>query len=252
MTNWALLLEYDGSGVAGWQRQTGQITQQSILEDAAARLNGGLPVSSVAAGRTDAGVHANAQVAMLTLPDRYDAERVRDALNYHMRPAKLVVVLAARAKPDWHPRFSAIGRAYAYRILTRRARPVLQLGHVWHVDHPLDLAAMSEAAKALMGRHDFTSFRAMACQAKSPVRTLDRLEIEDRGDEVVIRAAAQSFLHHQVRNMVGTLKLVGEGRWSPARVGAALAARDRSAAGPTAPPQGLTLTSVTYETDPFS
>jgi len=252
VTNWALLLEYDGSGVAGWQRQAGQITQQSILEDAAAYLNGGKPVSSVAAGRTDAGVHANAQVAMLWLPDRYDAERVRDALNYHMRPAKLVVLLAAHAKPDWHPRFSAIGRAYTYRILTRRARPVLQLGQVWHVDHPLDLTAMSEAAKALMGRHDFTSFRAMACQAKSPVRTLDRLDIEDCGEEIVIRVAAQSFLHHQVRNIVGTLKLVGEGRWQPGRVGEALAARDRSAAGPTAPPQGLTLTSVTYETDPFS
>ena len=252
LARWALLLEYDGTGISGWQRQRGQITFQAILEDAAAHLNGGDPVPSVAAGRTDAGVHAAGQVALLSLPDRYDAERVRDALNHHMRPHGLAVLQAAPAAPDWNPRFSATGRAYEYRILTRRARPVLRLGHVWHVDRPLDAAAMAEAAAMLLGRHDFTSFRATACQAKSPFRTLDRLDVTQRGDEITIAAAAQSFLHHQVRNLVGTLKLVGEGRWPASRVAKALAARDRAAAGPTAPPEGLTLMRVTYDPDPFS
>ena len=252
MTAWALLLEYDGTGFAGWQRQNGAPTLQAALEAAASRLADGQPVPSTVAGRTDAGVHAAGQVAMLGLPDRYRAGQVRDALNFHLRPHPFVVLRAAPAPPGWNPRFSAIGRAYAYRILNRRARPALGHGRVWHVERPLDAEAMAEAARALLGHHDFTSFRASACQARTPWRTLDRLDVARDGDAVTIAAEARSFLHHQVRNMVGTLKLVGEGRWPPSRVAEALAARHRSAAGPTAPPEGLALTAVRYDLDPFS
>ena len=163
-----------------------------------------------------------------------------------MKPHPVVVLCAAPAPENWNARFSAIGRAYRYRILNRRARPALQVGHVWHVHTPLDAAAMHAAAQTLLGRHDFTSFRAAACQAKSPLRTLDRLDVRRHGAIIEIIAEARSFLHHQVRNMVGTLRLVGDGHWPPERVAAALAARDRSAAGPTAPADGLCLTRVTY------
>ena len=250
-TTWALLIEYDGTGLAGWQVQDGQATVQGLLEAAAARLNGGVPVPVAAAGRTDAGVHAAGQVAMLALPERHRADQVRDALNFHLRPHPVVVLHAVVAPPGWNPRFSATGRAYRYRILNRRARPGLDAGHVWHVERPLDAAAMHAAAQPLLGRHDFTSFRAASCQANSPWRTLDRLDVARDGEAVVIVAEARSFLHHQVRNLVGTLKLVGEGRWPPRRVAEALVARDRSAAGPTAPPEGLVLTGVRYNPDPF-
>ena len=249
--SWALLLEYDGGAFAGWQRQRGEPTLQEALEGAASRLAGGQPVPTVAAGRTDAGVHAAGQVALLTLPDRYRADQVRDALNFHLRPHAFAVLRAAPAPPGWSPRFSAIGRSYAYRILNRRTRPALALGRVWHVDKPLDADAMNRAAALLLGSHDFTSFRATSCQAKSPVRTMDRFDVVREGDMLLVRADARSFLHHQVRNMVGTLKLVGEGRWPEQQVARALAARDRAAAGPTAPPEGLTLVSVTYDEDPF-
>jgi len=248
---WALLLEYDGTPFAGWQRQAGQQSVQSVLEDACARLNGGAPVPSTAAGRTDAGVHAAGQVALVALPDRYRAEQVRDALNFHLLPHPVAVLRAAPAAPGWSPRFDATGRAYAYRILNRRARPALDRHRAWHVERPLDMDAMAEAAALLLGRHDFTSFRASACQAKSPVRTLDRLDVAREGDMLTVAAEARSFLHHQVRNMVGTLKLVGEGRWRPGQVTAALEAQDRRAAGPTAPPDGLTLVGVRYARDPF-
>ena len=250
--SWALLLEYAGAGLAGWQRQDGVETVQGVLEAAAARLNGGEPVSSTVAGRTDAGVHAAGQVAMIALPPRYRPDQVREALNFHMRPHPVVVLRAAPAAPGWNPRFSALGRAYAYRILNRRARPALDAGRVWQVERPLDEAAMAEAARLLLGRHDFTSFRAAACQAKTPWRTLDRLDVVRAGDGITVLAGARSFLHHQVRNLVGTLKLVGEGRWPPSRVAEVLAARDRSAAGPTAPPEGLVLTAVRYDPDPFA
>jgi len=249
---WALLLEYDGGAFAGWQRQAGVLTLQEVLETAASRLAGGAEVPSVVAGRTDAGVHATGQVAMISLPDRYRPDQVRDALNFHMQPHRIVVLRAAPAVDGWNPRFSAVARSYEYRILNRRPRPALELGRAWHVERHLDSAAMHAAAQTLLGRHDFTSFRAASCQAKSPLRTLDRLDVSRQGDELVVQAGARSFLHHQVRNMVGTLKLVGEGRWPVARVGAALAARDRAAAGPTAPPDGLTLVRVRYDTDPFA
>ena len=235
--NVALLIEYDGTGFAGWQRQDGVLTVQQVLEDAAAKLTG-QPASSVVAGRTDAGVHAAGQVAMLALPTRFSPERIREALNFHMKPYPVVVLAAAPGPPDWNPRFSAIRRCYEYRILNRRARPALEAGRTWHVPHRLDTDAMAEGAQHLLGRHDFTSFRAAACQAKSPMRTLDRLDVRREGEMIVVSTEARSFLHHQVRNMVGSLVQVGTGRWGPARMGKALAALDRSAAGPTAPAAG--------------
>ena len=252
MTPWALLLEYDGGPFLGWQRQAEGLTVQGVLEAAAARLSGGQTVASVVAGRTDTGVHAAGQVALLALPDGLVAGKVRDALNFHMRPHPVSVLHAAPAPAGWSPRFSATGRAYAYRILNRRAPPALDRGRVWHVDRPLDADAMAAAAALLVGHHDFSSFRATACQANSPLRTLDRLAVSRRGEVIEVAAEARSFLHHQVRNMVGTLKLVGEGRWQPAQVAAALAARDRRAGGPTAPPGGLTLVGVRYPQDPFA
>ena len=252
-TRLALLIEYDGTRYVGWQHQAGAgLSVQDVLEGAASRLAGGAPVPSTAAGRTDSGVHAEGQVAMLALPGDWRPDKARDALNFHMKPHPVVVLRAALAAEDWNPRFSAIGRAYRYRILNRRPRPALLLGRVWHVDRTLDAAAMHRAAQALLGRHDFTSFRAAACQAKSPLRTLDRLDVARHGETIEFVVEARSFLHHQVRNMVGTLKLVGEGRWPEAAVAAALAARDRAAAGPTAPPDGLALTEVRYREDPFA
>ena len=251
MALWALMLEYDGSPFVGWQRQDNGLSVQEVLEAAAAQLSRGVPVSSVVAGRTDAGVHAEAQVAQLMLPALLSPDRLREALNYHMKPHPVVVLRAAPAREGWHARFSAVGRMYRYRILNRRARPALLVGRVWHVHAPLDAAAMHDAAQLLLGRHDFSSFRAAACQANSPLRTLDRLDVTRDGDIVEIVAEARSFLHHQVRNMVGTLRLVGDGHWPPARVAAALAAMDRSAAGPTAPAEGLYLTGVRYAVDPF-
>lgn len=252
MTRWALKLEYDGAGFVGWQRQDTGLSVQEVLETAASRLTRGAPVASIVAGRTDSGVHARGQVAHLDLPDHYDAERVREALNYHMKPHRIAVLQAAAVGPDFSARFSAIGRAYRYVILNRRARPALEAGRVWHVPQALDAAAMDEAARHLLGRHDFTSFRAAACQANSPQRTLDRLEVRREGDLVVTFAEARSFLHHQVRNMVGTLKLVGEGSRAPGWLGEVLLAADRGAAGPTAPPEGLFLVKVRYPTDPFA
>ncbi|MBV9750464.1 MAG: tRNA pseudouridine(38-40) synthase TruA [Acetobacteraceae bacterium] len=252
MTGWALLLEYDGGPFVGWQRQRSGLAVQAVLEGAASRLAGGAPVASTAAGRTDAGVHAEGQVALLALPNHLRAGQVRDGLNFHMRPHPVVVLRAAPAPSDWSPRLDAVARRYRYRILNRRSRPALLLGRAWHVEHHLDEGAMAEAATRLLGRHDFTSFRASACQAKSPVRTLDRLDITRSGDLIEVCAEARSFLHHQVRNMVGTLKLVGERRWRPGDVTTALAARDRRAAGPTAPPDGLCLVAVAYRADPFT
>ena len=252
-TRAALLIEYHGGGFVGWQSQACAqgLAIQDVLEAAAARLAEGAPVATAVAGRTDAGVHAEGQVALLDLTRDFPLPRLREALNFHLKPHAVVVLRAAPAAAGWHPRFSAIGRAYRYRILNRRPRPALLAGQVWHVAHTLDAAAMHAAAQTLLGRHDFTAFRAAACQAASPLRTLDRLEVTRSGELVEIVAEARSFLHHQVRNMVGTLKLVGEGRWPAARVADVLAGRDRAAAGPTAPAEGLCLTGVRYAHDPF-
>jgi tRNA pseudouridine38-40 synthase len=247
-------MEYDGRDFVGWQRQITGLSIQQVLEDAARALCSDQEVPSITAGRTDAGVHASGQVAHLDFPAslRLRAHQIRDGLNFHMKPHAVVVLRAVPVDEDWSARFSANRRSYLYRILNRPARPGLTAGQVWHVKHPLDEAAMREAAALLLGRHDFTSFRASACQAKSPLRTLDVLDVARHGELIEIRAEARSFLHHQVRNLVGTLHLVGCGRWAPARVSEALAARDRRAAGPTAPAEGLCLTAVGYDPDPFA
>jgi len=245
MPRYRLTLEYDGTGLAGWQRQANGVSVQELLETAFFKYCQE-PVTATAAGRTDAGVHALAQVAHVDLERARDPEEIRDAVNFHLKPAKVAVLEAAEAPADFHARFSATGRRYLYRIVNRRAPLVLDRDRAWAVSRPLDAEAMHRAAQALVGSHDFSSFRDSQCQAKSPVKTLDRLDVARAAEEISIRAEARSFLHHQVRNMVGTLKLVGEGKWIEADVAAALAARDRSAAGPTAPAEGLYLTGVSY------
>jgi tRNA pseudouridine38-40 synthase len=247
MPGFALLVEYDGSPFVGWQRQATGLSIQQVIEEAAAHLNAGAPPQATAAGRTDAGVHAEGQVVLIEIAADLPAERVRDAINFHARAHPVSVLAATAAAPGWSPRFDAVGRAYRYRILNRRARPALDRGRVWHVQRRLDAAAMHEAAQALLGRHDFSAYRAASCQAKSPLRTLDRLDVARLGEEVVIIAQARSFLHHQVRNLVGTLAEVGLGRRPPAWPRAVLDGRDRARAGQTAPPEGLTLTAVRYD-----
>lgn len=238
MTRYKLILEYDGGGFVGWQRQDNGPSVQAALEDAV-RGFCGESVTAHAAGRTDAGVHALAMAAHIDLEKDTDTETLRDALNAHLRPAPVAVLSAEEAAPDFHARFSATSRAYLYRIVNRRAPLVLDRGRAWWVPVPLDAAAMHEAAQVLLGNHDFSSFRSSECQAKSPVKTLDRLEVERDGEELRVTAEARSFLHNQVRILVGTLKRVGEGKWTRADLKAALDARDRTKAGQTAPPEGL-------------
>jgi tRNA pseudouridine38-40 synthase len=245
MPRYKLVLEYDGGPFAGWQRQENSPSVQAALEEAVFRL-AQERVTLTGAGRTDAGVHARGQVAHFDLVKEFAADTVRDALNAHLRPNPIAVLEAAVVPADFHSRFSAIARHYEYRILCRRPPPVLDRGRVWHVGRRLDAPAMAQAARALLGTHDFTTFRSSECQAKSPVKTLDRLDVAEQGDEIVFYASARSFLHHQVRSMVGTLKLVGEGKWAEADVAKALAARDRTRCGTVAPPDGLTLLRVDY------
>ncbi len=242
---WALWIEYDGGPFRGWQRQTNGPSVQQALEEAVFRFSGER-VTAQGAGRTDTGVHALGQVAHIDLAKPVDGNRIREALNFHLRPDPVVVVRVEAAPHGFDARRSAVGRAYLYRILVRRAPPALDRGRVWHVPSGLDAAAMHAAAQALVGHHDFTSFRAAECQAASPHKTLDRLDVSLRGDEIHVTAQARSFLHHQVRAMVGTLERVGQGKWTRRQVAAALAARDRSAAGPTAPAAGLYLTGIRY------
>ncbi len=248
MPRYKLTLEYDGTGLVGWQRQGNGLSVQEILETAAERFCG-KRVTVFGAGRTDAGVHALAQVAHLDLPRETNLETIRSALNQHVKPHAVSVLNAERVADSFDARRSARGRVYLYRILNRRPPPAVERGRVWHVGPELDAEAMHEAAQALVGKHDFSSFRDTMCQAKSPVKTLDALEVAREGDEIRIEARARSFLHHQVRNMVGTLKLVGAGKWDKSDVEKALAARDRRAAGPTAPPDGLYLVRVVYAED---
>ena len=209
MIRYALEVEYDGSGFVGWQFQTTGLSVQQVLDDAASRLGA---ATTQAAGRTDAGVHAAAQVVALDLDRAIAPERLLAALNFHLRPHRIAITRAALAPAGWDARHAAIGRAYRYLILNRRAPPALAAGRVWHVERPLDAAAMHRAAQTLLGRHDFTSFRATACQARSPLRTLDRLDVTREGEHLRIDAAARSFLHHQVRNLVGSLVPIGQGR----------------------------------------
>ncbi len=245
MPRYRILLEYDGAPFAGWQRQENGPSVQAALEQAIFRLSSET-VTVTGAGRTDAGVHALGQMAHFDLEKTFAADSVRDALNYHLRPAPIAVIEAAIAAPEFHARFSATARTYFYRILCRRSPPALDRGRVWHLMRNLDARAMHEAAQFLVGQHDFTTFRSSECQAKSPVKTLDRLDVRRAGNEIHVEARARSFLHNQVRSMVGSLKLVGEGKWQPADVTAALEAKDRARCGPVAPPEGLYLVRVDY------
>jgi tRNA pseudouridine38-40 synthase len=245
MPRYKLTLEYDGTGLVGWQRQANGLSVQEILETAVERYCG-VRATVHGAGRTDAGVHALGQTAHVDLPCEASVEVIRNALNQHVKPSAVAVLAVEAVAESFDARRSARGRVYRYRILNRRPPPTLERGRVWHVGRHLDVEAMQEGARILIGKHDFTSFRDSLCQAKSPVKTLDRLELARLGEEIHIEARARSFLHHQVRNMVGTLKLVGEGKWRVADVAAALAARDRRAGGPTAPAEGLYLVEVVY------
>ena len=249
MPRYRLTIEYDGGPFVGWQRQASGLSIQEALETALAGLTGEAAAVR-GAGRTDAGVHALGQVAHFDLARRWPIDRLRDGLNAHLRPRPIAVLSAETTDPAFDARFSATRRTYLYRILNRRAPPAVERGRVWLVTAKLDLSAMAAAARQLIGRHDFTTFRASECQASSPVRTLDRLEVSCDGEEVAIIAEARSFLHSQVRSMVGTLAKVGTGAWPVERVGVALAARDRAACGPLAPPQGLYLVAVSYAPAP--
>ncbi len=250
MPRFALKLEFAGTGFVGWQRQAAGLSIQQVIEEAAAPLNRGELPLATAAGRTDAGVHAEAMVVDLLLAADLPPERVREAINARTLPHPVVALAAASVAEDWSARFACIGRAYRYRILNRPARAALEAGRFWHVKRRLDAAAMHAAAQGLLGKHDFSAFRAAACQAKSPLRTLDRLDVARLGEEVVVTAEARSFLHHQVRNMVGTLLEVGLGRRGPEWPRRVLEGRDRTRAGQTAPPEGLVFTAARYEPEP--
>jgi len=245
MPRYRLTLEYDGAPFVGWQRQDNGASVQGALEDAIEKLSGER-VTVTGAGRTDAGVHALGQVAHFDLVKEFEPGKVRDALNYYLRPDPVVVLDSVAVDGEFHARFSATARHYLFRILNRRSPPALDVGKAWHVSPKLDADAMHAAAKALVGQHDFTTFRAAECQAQSPVKTLDRLDVSRRADEIHIEASARSFLHHQIRSFTGTLKLVGEGKWTPRDVADALAARDRARCGPVSPPDGLYLVRVDY------
>ncbi|MBI1238522.1 MAG: tRNA pseudouridine(38-40) synthase TruA [Alphaproteobacteria bacterium] len=245
MPRFKLTVEYDGTPFVGWQRQENGPSVQALIEDAVLAF-AGEDRRLQAAGRTDAGVHALGQVAHVDLEKDWPEGTVRDALNAHLRPHPIAILSAERVGDDFEARFSAREREYLYRIVTRRAPLALEANRAWHINHALDADAMHAAADRLIGRHDFTTFRAAQCQAKSPVKTLDQLEVFSRGDEIHVTARARSFLHHQVRSMVGTLKKVGEGAWTPADVAAALAAKDRASCGPMAPSCGLYLVRVGY------
>jgi tRNA pseudouridine38-40 synthase len=245
MPRYKLIVEYDGTPFCGWQIQADQVSVQGVLTSAIEALSGEKTLVQ-GAGRTDAGVHARAQVAHVDLTKDWDTDTVRDALNAHLRPHPIAVLAATRVADDFHARTSATRRHYLYRIINRRADLTLEAGHAWRVPRPLDTDIMHKAAQRLVGKHDFTTFRSTECQAKSPVKTLDVLSVERTGEDVAVTAIARSFLHNQVRSMVGSLVAVGEGKWSTDDLGKALEARDRTACGPVAPPDGLYLMKVDY------
>jgi len=245
MARYRLTVEYDGRPFVGWQRQDNGASVQGALEDAIEKFSS-LRVTVTGAGRTDAGVHAKGQVAHFDLEKDFAPDKVRDALNHFLRPQPVVVLEAETVAGDFHARFSATKRHYLYRILNRRSPPAIDQGFVWHVSVPLNADAMHDAAQVLVGQHDFTTFRAAECQAQSPVKTLDRLAVSRQGEEIHIQAEARSFLHHQVRSFVGSLKLVGEGKWRASDLAEALEACDRSRCGPVSPSDGLYLMKVDY------
>lgn len=255
MPRYALKVEYHGAPFAGWQRQDGPASVQGAIEAALDRIEAGAHTIA-AAGRTDAGVHALAQVAHCDMAREWDPFRLSEALNYHLKPDPVAILACKPVPEDWHARFSAVERQYFFRLLTRRAPATHDAGLVWRVNHPLDVDAMRDGAAHLLGKHDFTTFRSSICQAASPVKTLDMLEIEPvdgrSGPEIHFHLRARSFLHNQVRSFVGTLERVGSGAWQPADVKSALDARNRAACGPVCPPQGLYLAGVTYPDDPFA
>jgi tRNA pseudouridine38-40 synthase len=245
MPRYKLIIEYDGTPFIGWQAQDNGVSVQGVVTDAVAAFAGERVVVA-GAGRTDAGVHALGQVAHIDLAKEWDGGTVRDALNSHLRPHPVAVLTAERVADDFDARFSAVKRHYLYRIVNRRPDLTLEQNRAWRVPRPLDDKAMNDAAQRLVGRHDFTTFRAAECQAKSPVKTLDRLDVARYGDELRVRASARSFLQHQMRSIAGSLIHVGEGKWSADDLAAALAARDRAACGQVAPPHGLYLVRVDY------
>jgi tRNA pseudouridine38-40 synthase len=245
MPRYRITIEYDGTPFVGWQIQINGPSVAGTIADALARLTGN-EIAVHGAGRTDTGVHAMGQVAHFDLDRSWDPLKLREGLNGCLRPAPVSVLEVSEAADDFHARYSATRRHYLYRILNRRAPPALEVNRVWHVNHPLDDRAMHEAARFLVGRHDFTTFRSVECQAASPVKTLDRLTVSRSGDIIEITASARSFLHNQVRSMVGSLKLVGDGKWSPDDLDGALRAKDRTTCGPVAPPHGLYLVAVDY------
>ncbi len=245
MPRYKLIIEYDGTPFAGWQIQANGPSIQGELARAIEALSGSRAVPR-GAGRTDAGVHARGQVAHFDLERDFPPETVRDALNFHLRPAPIAVLACKLVTEAFDARFSAKARHYLYRIVNRRARLALDRDRAWQVPVPLDAAAMQEAAQHLIGRHDFTTFRSSQCQGKSPLRTLDKLEVAREGEDIFIATSARSFLHHQVRSMAGSLKLVGEGKWLPEDLLRALEARDRTACGPVAPACGLYFMKVDY------
>jgi len=245
LTRFALTLEFDGGPFMGLQRQAHGPSVQQAVEDAVFAITGE-EATMHAAGRTDAGVHAVAMRAHVDIARPFTAFRLLEALNARLRPAPIAVIACEAMPDDWHARFSCIGRSYLYRIVNRRAPLTLEAGRAWLVRQPLDAEAMDRAAQALVGKHDFTTFRSVHCQAQSPVKTLDHLAVRRAGELVLIEAAARSFLHHQVRSMVGCLALVGLGRWQESRIAAALAARDRQALGLNAPPEGLYFVRADY------
>ena len=245
MHRYKLVIEYDGTPFSGWQRQKDRMSVQQALEEAIFAFSGET-VGTQAAGRTDAGVHGLGQVVHFDLSKDWDPFRIREALNYHLRPAPVAILSAEAVSEEFEARFSAKARHYEYRILNRRAPPALERHQVWHVPMALDAEAMNEGARLLLGKHDFTTFRSAECQANSPIRTLDVFAVRRELDHVVITASARSFLHHQVRSMVGSLKLVGEGKWQPRDLRAALDAMDRQRCAAMAPSAGLYLTRVDY------
>ncbi len=245
MPRYKLLIEYDGAPYRGWQFQADVPSVQGAIEDAIAQFDG-QRVTIQGAGRTDAGVHALGQVAHCDLRSAHEGGTVRDALNFYLRPQPIAVLAAERVADDFNARFSATKRHYLYRVVNRRPDLALDLGRAWRVGRPLDIAAMREAAKRLIGNHDFTTFRSTECQSKSPVKTLDQIDIETDGWNVNLHVSARSFLHNQVRSMVGSLVHVGEGKWTPDDITRILAARDRTQCGQVAPPEGLYLVKVDY------
>ena len=248
MPRYKITVEYDGGPFVGWQRQDTGPSVQAALEDAVFAFSGER-VQVQSAGRTDSGVHALGQVAHFDLATEKPLHRVSGALNFHLKPHPIAVPKVELGGPGFHARFSATGRRYLYRILNRRAPAALDRGQVWHVPVPLDVEAMAGSAAVLVGRHDFNSFRSTACQSPTSIKTLDRLSVSRRGEEIHIEVASRSFLHNQVRILVGTLALVGRGQWSRRDVEEALAACDRTRAGPTAPPHGLCLIEVSYKSE---